>query len=290
MMPRRPASGSLLVLLVPLVLLLLFPIDFAPGRYLVTYRADRFEPWGPPRPGPSFNSDCLRSYYPRRVMTDAALEAGRIPLWDLSSFCGQPYLANYQSGVFYPVNLLLLPFSPERSLGLSVWIHLMIAGIGGMLLLRGLGLSPGVALIGGLLYAANGALAVRTGQVTMLATPAWIPLVLHLARRTARGAGALPLALAYFCMVLSGFPPILLWATLLAAAWTLHEWLACRREAGPLPLLRAGAGFLLGAGLAGVQLVPTAEFLLHSDRVRFTYQELLSSSWHPAALLRLVVP
>ncbi|RPJ42128.1 MAG: hypothetical protein EHM19_10885, partial [Candidatus Latescibacterota bacterium] len=129
-----------------------------------------------------------------------------------------------------------------------------------------------------------------TGQVTMLATPAWIPLVLHLARRTARGAGALPLALAYFCMVLSGFPPILLWATLLAAGWTLHEWLACRREAGAAPLLRAGAGFLLGAGLAGVQLVPTAEFLLHSDRVRFTYQELLSSAWHPAALIRLVVP
>jgi hypothetical protein len=223
-------------------------------------------------------------------MTSEALREGRIPLWDPSSFCGQPYLANYQAGVFYPINLLLLPFSPERSLGLSVWIHLVLAGVGGMLLLRMLGLSPGASLIGGLLFSTNGALAVRTGQVTMLATPAWIPLVLYLAARAVRGMSALPLALSFACFLLAGFPPIVLWGSLLAAAWTVHEWLAVRRSEGIRPLLRAGFGFLLGAGIAAVQLVPTAEFLLHSDRIRFTYGELLSSSWHPAALIRLLVP
>ncbi|MFH1679306.1 MAG: hypothetical protein ABIH26_01535 [Candidatus Eisenbacteria bacterium] len=290
MRPDRPPGDLFLLLAVPLVLLLLFPMDLAPGRYLVTFPADRFEPWGPPKEGPAYNSDCLRSYYPRRVETAEALRSGRIPLWDSSSFSGQPFLANFQSGVFYPPNLLLLPFSPERSLGVSVWLHLVLAGCGGLLLLRSLGLSSGVALIGGLLYAANGALAVRAGQVTMLATPAWIPLVLYASRRVVRGGSVLPLAVSFACMVLAGFPPILLWGALLAVLWTVHEWLGVRRTDGYRPLLRAAEGFLLGGALAGAQLVPTAEFLLHSDRIRFTYEDLLSSSWHPAALIRLLVP
>jgi hypothetical protein len=287
----RPGGRELLLFLaVPLVLLALFPMDLAPGRFLVTFPADRFEPWGPPRGGPAYNSDCLRSYLPRRAETVRALRSGRIPLWDPSSFCGQPFLANFQSGVFYPPNLLLLPFSAERSLGIFAWIHLAIAGWGGLLLLRSIGLSPGTALIGGLLYATNGALAVRAGQITMLAAAAWIPLVLFLSRRTVRGGSVVPLAIAFACMTLAGFPPILLWGTLLAFFWTLHEQIGLGRAEGMRPFLRAAGGFLLGGALAAAQLLPTAEFLLSSDRIRFTYEELVSSSWHPAALIRFLVP
>jgi hypothetical protein len=114
--------------------------------------------------------------------------------------------------------------------------------------------------------------------------------VLLAAQRAVRAGSVLPLALSYAMLVLAGFPPILVWGTLLAVFWTLHAWLPLRGETGIRPLLRAGEGFLLGAGLAAVQLVPTAEFLLHSDRIRFTYEELLSSAWHPAALVRLLVP
>lgn len=287
-----PRRTLLLLVAVPAALLALFSMDFAPGRYLITYRADRFAPWGPEDPGaPSFNADCLRSYYPRRVLATEALRSGRIPLWDPTSFCGQPFLANFQAGVFYPVNLALLPLPPERQMGVFVWLHLLLAGWGGALFLRGTGRSTAASLVGGLLYAAGGALAVRTGQSTMLAAAAWLPLLAHVAGRTATGKGSPALlALVYAGTILAGFPPILVWSSLFAGAWALHRWWAGRGETGAGPVGKIAAGFLLGVGIAAIQIVPTAELASWSDRIRFSYPTLLSSSWHPAALLLFVSP
>ena len=286
---RRALVLSLLA--VPVLFAVLFPMDLHPDRALVTFRADRFEPWGPPSPSsPSFNADCLRSYYPRRVFATEALREGRVPLWDPYSFCGQPFLANFQSGVFYPVNLALLPFSPARQMGIFVWVHLVLAGWGMILLLRTFRLSTGATLIGGLLYALCGLLAVRTGQSTMLAVPAWIPFLLWRTGRTVEGGSLVPLALVYACTILAGFPPMLIWGSLAALGWAVCRWAPERVASGAAPLARVIAGFLLGAGIAAVQLLPTAELLAHSDRIRFDYPTLLSSSWHPAVLIRLLVP
>ena len=213
-----------------------------------------------------------------------------MPLWDPYSFCGQPFLANFQSGVFYPVNLLLLPLSAEQSLGVSVWLHLVLAGWGMLLLLRSLGLSPGTALVAGLLFAVNGAMAARTGQMTMMAVPAWIPMLLYLSRRVLHGGNAIPLAVAYFCTVLAGFPPLLAWGSILLLFWSVWIWIPLARERGAAPILRVGGAFLLGTALAAVQIVPTLEFLAHSDRIRFPWMTLLSSAWHPAVLFRFLVP
>ncbi len=283
----RPA---LLFLLIPLVLFILYPMDLTPGRFLITYHAENFDPWVGEGNSPSFSPDCLQSYFPRRVFARQALLEGRLPLWDPGSFCGQPFLANFQSGVFYPVNLLLLPFSAEESMGLYVWFHLLLAGVGMYLFLLSLPLSRRAALVGALLFAVNGALSARTGQSTMLATPAWIPMVLFLTGRCLKGGGVALLAAAWGCMILSGFPPILLWGFALSVAWALWSYLPDRRTAGWKPLFRVGAGFLLGFGLAAVQLFPTAEFISYTNRIRFTYETLLSSAWHPAALIRFILP
>ncbi len=280
----------LLVLLIPVVLLLLYSADLVPGRYLITYGADNFEPWMDEGKSPSFSPDCLQSYYPRRVFAREALMEGRLPLWDPTSFCGQPFLANFQSGVFYPVNLLLLPFTAAQSLGLYVWIHLLLAGIGMYLFLHSIGVSRSVSVIGGLLFAVNGALAARTGQATMLATPAWIPMILYLAGRSLERGGIVLLALCWACAILSGFPPILAWSFLFVTAWTFWRWLPLRKARGWKPLFRTAAGLLLGFCLAGVQLVPTIEFIAQSDRVRFPFETLLSSAWHPAVLIRFLLP
>ncbi len=277
-------------LILAAALLILYPMDLAPGRFLVTYDAANFAPWDDAPPAPSFNPDCLQSYYPRRVLSREALLAGRIPLWDPTSFCGQPFLANFQSGVFYPVNLLLLPLSAERALGAYVWLHLLLAAVGMYLFLSSIRVSSVPSLAGALLFAANGALAVRTGQSTMLATPAWIPLLLFLAGRVARGGNPLPLALAWTCMVLSGFPPILAYGALLILPWALWCWWPGRKERGGAKLLSLAGGFALGTGMAAAQLLPTLEFISQSGRIRFAYETLLSSSWHPAMLIRLLLP
>ncbi|MCB4790765.1 MAG: hypothetical protein LHV68_02650 [Elusimicrobia bacterium] len=52
-----------------------------------------------------------------------------MPLWNSYSYCGMPFLANWQSALFYPFNILfyLLPF--YIALKLYCFIHFAVAGI-----------------------------------------------------------------------------------------------------------------------------------------------------------------
>ena len=56
-------------------------------------------------------TDPLRQQYVWKNLSIESLKKGEIPLWNPYSFSGNPLLANMQSGVFYPLNLLfVLPF------------------------------------------------------------------------------------------------------------------------------------------------------------------------------------
>src|SRR5262249_23697651 len=74
--------------------------------------------------------DLLILVIPLRRYAKHAIAAGALPLWTDDLFWGAPFLANYQSAVFYPPSLLVyaLPFA----LGFSVFLafHVAIAGWG----------------------------------------------------------------------------------------------------------------------------------------------------------------
>ncbi|NNE09507.1 MAG: YfhO family protein [Gemmatimonadetes bacterium] len=279
-------------LILALILAALYPMDWHPGRALVTYHPDNFVPWADvPGGGVSFNPDCLQSYYPRARFAHEASEQGRIPLWDPYSFAGQPFLANFQSGVFYPVNWALRFLSPEASLGAFYWIHLWIAALGMYFLSRAFGVSPVIAIVAGVVYASNGAIAVRTGQSTMMAVPAWFPFAILAMRNVFAGRSLVPLALVFAMIILAGFPPTLAWGAMLLGALLLA--LTFGKTDGTsrgTSFARASFALLLGVALAAVQLLPTIEFIMQTDRVRFEAATLLSSAWHPAALIRMLVP
>lgn len=273
-------------------------MDWHQGRALLTYHPDNFSPWSAESrqnladaKDVSFNPDCLQSYYPRARFAHDAGEQRRIPLWDPYSFAGQPFLANFQSGVFYPVNWLLRILSPEASLGAFYWIHLWIAAAGMYFLSRSFGVSPVIAVVAGIIYASNGAMAVRTGQSTMMAVPAWFPFAILAIRNVFAGRSLVPLALVFALTILAGFPPTLAWGTMLLGALLLMLALSPSTGGGRWSgLFRATCALLLGAGLAAVQLLPTIEFIMQTDRVRFEPATLLSSAWHPAALIRMLIP
>ncbi len=84
-----------------------------PSTYLVNF----FSPWTsyPELAGPVKNnamSDVINQIYPWKNFAIEELKGGQIPLWNPYSFSGTPHLANYQSAVLSPFNLLflILPF------------------------------------------------------------------------------------------------------------------------------------------------------------------------------------
>src|SRR4029453_10707981 len=69
-------------------------------------------------------------FYPLKLYTAVRLRAGEIPLWNPLSGTGEPWLANAQSGVFYPPTWLFLLRSPALAAGLFLLLHFAIAAWG----------------------------------------------------------------------------------------------------------------------------------------------------------------
>lgn len=101
-----------------------------PSGYLVNF----FAPWNAVSDfaGPFKNGampDVITQIYPWKSLVINSLKQGVIPLWNPYSFSGTPLLANYQSAVFTPLNVLYftLPFIDAWSL--SVLFQPLLAGL-----------------------------------------------------------------------------------------------------------------------------------------------------------------
>ncbi|MFL6248499.1 MAG: hypothetical protein ACJ74H_20920, partial [Thermoanaerobaculia bacterium] len=86
-------------------------------------------------------------FQPLRAFTADELRAGHLPLWNPYSASGEPWLANPQTGVFYPPAwlFLVLPFATAYMLYLL--LHSILLGCGAYLLFVRRA-SPGAAMVG----------------------------------------------------------------------------------------------------------------------------------------------
>src|SRR5213596_23940 len=72
-------------------------------------------------------------FQPLRWFTAQELRQGRLPLWNVYNASGERWLANPQTGIFYPPAwlFLALPFATAYTLFLA--LHVMLAGCGAFL-------------------------------------------------------------------------------------------------------------------------------------------------------------
>ena len=125
--------------------------------------------------------DHLDYFQPLRWFTAQELKAGRLPLWNPWSASGEPWLANPQTGVFYPPAwiFLVLPFATAYMLFLL--FHLVLLGWGAYLLFARSG-SREAAMVGAIALMFSGPVLSLLDINNNLATLAWIPLALWCAR------------------------------------------------------------------------------------------------------------
>jgi hypothetical protein len=138
--------------------------------------------------------DLTGQYYPLRFLVAQELGGRRLPLWNPYAYAGQPALADIQSAVFYPVNLLtalLLGWPGLRFsfpvLELQIIFHFSLVSIFTYLFARRLtrkaGAGPGAGRFAGavaaLTFTYSGYLtSFPVQQVTILETATWLPLIL----------------------------------------------------------------------------------------------------------------
>ena len=207
------------------------------------------------------NLDLMLQYVPNAAYLRGSLLEGRLPLWNPFLGAGMPFAADPGAGAWYLPNwlpLLLLPL--DAAVRVILWTHLAWGAAGTYLFLRRvLGVSPAAAWIGAAAFALTTWLPGLAGMAVVLSAVAWLPWLLLLGDLALRRGGpwTVALALAGALQAVAGWPAgaYLSWLTL-AALLLLRPARTWPRAA----LRLAGAGGL-AALLAGVLLLPAAEFI-----------------------------
>ncbi|MCC7362672.1 MAG: YfhO family protein [Anaerolineales bacterium] len=252
--------------------------------------------------------DTFLYFYPYWDYRNAALLAGRLPLWEPLLFMGAPFLANSQAGVLYPLNWPLAGLDAPTGVKAALVAHLAIMALGTYgFARRAAGQSRLAALTAAVLFALGGYVTAQMEHVNQLQGLAWLPWLMLAAHTLmgARGRGlivpAAGVAMPAALQLLAGHTQTvfisLTGAGLYALGLALPEaWARRRKQAGGsygglarVALLGAAAA---GAALLGAaQVLPTLELAGQSLRGGgLPLREALSFSLDPRLLARALLP
>lgn len=212
--------------------------------------------------------DPVLQFQPWITLNRSELQAGRLPLWNPYAGCGVPHLANGQSAVFDPFNLLI-HFGPmPAALAWVAALRLWFAGVGAFFLARAWGLNVWGRWFAGLVFPFCGFLVVWLLYYDS-PTAIWLPWILLTTDRAVRRPSLPATAQLAVCVggsLVAGH--VQTGAHLLMAAGGLVLWrLALDRQAAGrrrTALLAWGAGTALGVGIAAVQILPLGVYLTKS--------------------------
>lgn len=201
---------------------------------------------------------------------------GQLPfpaLWTEALGGGFPLIAESQAQAFYPpLWLALLLPGPAVAYNLYLLAHLFLLFAGGFALCRELTGSPFAALLGAMTMTGGGQVVMRLEQPILVVNAAWLPLIVLLTIRNCTRPDRRRLAftaIAWALLLLTGHGQL----AFLTACLTLpvglfyacragRRWLDMTRQL-PIALLLPP---LLGAFVAGVQLIPLLAFLPQTVR------------------------
>ncbi|MHB2020791.1 MAG: hypothetical protein ACYCW6_27955 [Candidatus Xenobia bacterium] len=264
----RPAWGPLLLpLALPLVLLL----RAAGTRCTLVY--DDLGFW----------------FFPWKALQHQMAQNGHLWLWDPWEFCGTPHFADIQRQLLYPPNVMFYVLPTAAAMVLFLTFHLALAGCSTWHLLRTWGVESLAAGVGAMVYASSGVVVLHAAQLPVLATCAWLPLMLWMADRLrARPdrTSAIAAGLLLATVFLAGSPQIFAMQGLLVTIYLLWSGRLSR------PLVAACLGAIgLAALLCLPQILATAELAQWSLRAADTtaeFNDRLSLPW--SRLLSALVP
>lgn len=103
-------------------------------------------------PGNPFLQDQSTEFWPFFMEAKRQFANGEFPLWNPFIFAGNPLWANTQSALLYPLNLFHYVFDAPVGFTISSLLKLFMGCLFMHLFLRGLGLSHGASLLGGVAY------------------------------------------------------------------------------------------------------------------------------------------
>lgn len=241
-----------------------------PGDYLVSFYA----PWQAELSWPSKNQghDVIRQLYPWKNLSIKMLKEGQIPLWNPYAFSGNPHLANFQTAVFYPANLLFFILPQIDAWIILEMLQFFLAGFFVFLLCKKMGLTTLSAVLGGISFSFSLFMVVWNQWNTVGQVALWLPLTLlaveeiFINKNTFRWLIILTASLTF--PFFAGHIQTTLYVYFLTIAYFLFKIWEKKKSVKSLilPSIVLFASFGITILLTAIQWLPTLEFYLQAPR------------------------
>ena len=238
------------------------------------YQVNNFAPWSTNSRfwGPVKNSampDIITQIYPWKHLAIDIWKQGQVPLWNPYTFSGNPLLANYQSGVLSPFNILffVLPFVDAWSI--LILLQPLLAGIFMSLFARSLRVSKAGSLISSISFMFCGFITAWMGYGTLGYAILFLPLALFAIEKYYLSNKWIFLVLLSIALPLSFFSghfQISLYFLIAVLAYIFYKLLVYRNIRNTLYLILYT---FFGLFLTMPQVLPSIELFLASFRSSF---------------------
>ena len=215
------------------------------------------------------------------------------PLWTPFQVLGKPLAADPLAAVYYPPNwgLRLLPFPLGYNASLALHHALAVTGL--YVLLRRRGVTRAAAAFGGLLFGFGGLFVAFDNMSNAVQSSTWLPWTLVAFDawcERPRGSWVVATAFGLTLTLLGGMPEVFFFEQVLLAAIAVEHWRRGGPALGRAALALVGAN-ALAIALGAAQLLPTAEYLMHSSRVDgLNLESVMRLSLRPLGVFAFLVP
>lgn len=212
-------------------------------------------------------TDPVRQQYPWKNLVINLEKNGKIPLWDPYEMAGKPLLANFQSGSFYPLNIIFIlkPFYISWSVYIILGTFLLFFFL--YLYLRNLRFSKGSSFFGSLIFSFSGfSIAwLEWGNITH--TVLWLPLILLSVDKLFENKSLKWVGFFVFSLLASlfaGHLQLFFYVFIFSLFYVLFRWVENGYEKRKIIILLGS--ILIFIILTSFQWLPTLRYILESAR------------------------
>ena len=253
------------------------------------YQVNNFAPWSANSKfwGPVKNAampDIITQIYPWRHLAIEIWKTGQVPLWNPYSFSGNPLLANYQSGVLSPFNILFFVFPFVDAWSILVLLQPLLAGLFMYLFARSLRVSSVGGLISAISFMFCGFITTWMGYATLGYAILFLPLSLLCIEKyfmTEKNVFLLLLSLTIPLSFFSGHFQISLYFLILILFYIAYKLILSKNI---YKTLRLSLFLFFGLLLVMPQVLPSIELYLTSFRSSFFQTSGISIEYSPSFL------
>lgn len=247
---------------------ILFPSNFL-AQFYSPWRTEKFSDWETGIPHKPIGDDQIRLFYPERTFTNEVLAKNTIPLWNPYTFAGTPFLADFQSAIFYPLNILYFFLPQIYAWEFLLFIQPIMAAFFMYFFLSLFRLKTPAIWIGTISFGFSGFMIVWSQEHVAAGQAAlWLPLVLYgiegyLANKKLWYYFIVAIALA--SSILGGFIQITFYVLVFSFLYGLFRIKTLKLPFFKCTLKIIGI-YIFSLCLSGVQLIPSTEAFLESPR------------------------